>query len=61
MFLLGDRWWIGFVSNTLVFINKVTQHRVQLVLGCDCLWAGKPPQYVSKHPGQLSLATPFGE
>jgi len=40
-------------------INKVTVHRALLVrtaLG-ECLWAGKPSQYVTSRLGQLSLSS----
>jgi len=48
-------WWFGSVGNVVGRINKVNQRRAWLVLR-----AGKPSQYVSSHPGQLSLAIPLG-
>jgi len=44
------------LSNELVLllINEITLHLAQLVL----LQAGKPSQYVTSNPGQLSLAIP---
>ena len=55
-------WGLGLVDNALDPISEVTPRRARLVPGwaTDRLRAGKPPQYVTSHPGQLSLAIPPG-
>jgi len=42
--------WLS--GNALVSINGVTLRRARLVPG----WVGQPSEYVTNHPGQLSLA-----
>ena len=45
----------------LVSINEVALHRARLVRGwVAVLSAGKPSQYITSYPGQLSLAIPHG-
>jgi len=39
-------------------INEVTLHWARLLLGWVTVQVGIPPQYVTSHPGQLSLAIP---
>jgi len=48
-------------SNASVLINAVVVRLTRLVVitGMDnYLWADKPLQYLTSHPGQLSLAIP---
>jgi len=48
---------VWLTGHTMVLINVITPHPAQLVLRWD---AGcQTPQYVTSHPGQLSLAIPL--
>ena len=55
---LGYRWRFGSVGNVVGRINEVNQRRARLVPGWVNPQMGKPPWYVTSHPGQLSLAIP---
>ena len=61
----GEDWRFGVVVNALVSINEVNPRlSVQLVLGWVAVSGVQLPmrehrsQYITSHPGQLSLAIP---
>jgi len=57
-------WWFGIVVSALVSINEVNLCPARLVLGWVTVFGVQPPlpenlsQYITSHPGQLSLAIP---
>ena len=56
--------WFGVVVSTLVLINEVNLRRARLVLRWVTVSGVQSPvpetlsQYITSHPGQLSLAIP---
>jgi len=56
----NDFWWFGLaVSAYGVSRSYSTSDPFSTGMG-DCLRAGKPPRYVTSHPGQLSLLPAAG-